>query len=168
MVQEIRRRPSCVTMTLEMGETTCKNWRNVGDRQDDWSNVCLVAQAGTCWECARWHRGPPQLLIVTHRRSPSAESQRSTTASCRVLSQLWSGLLQHWGQRMGTKAEFEAALQRAREKAKVVAPSRALVPEVTIEAARVRVVRLEAALAALACGTRSRCTDIWCVPDTQC
>ena len=46
----------------------------MGERPDDWSDACLVAQAGTCWGCARWHRGPPQLLIVTPRTSPSAES----------------------------------------------------------------------------------------------
>ena len=47
---------------------------------------------------------------------------------------------------------LEAALKRARDKAKVVVPSRAPVPEVAIEVARGRVVKLEAALAAL--GTR--------------
>ena len=48
------------------------------------------------------------------------------------------------------RAGLEAALQRAKDKAKVATLSRAPVPEVTLEAARVRVVKLEAALAALA------------------
>ena len=47
------------------------------------------------------------------------------------------------------KAGLEAALKRARDKAKVAAPSRAPVPEVAIEVARGRVVKLEAALVAL-------------------
>ena len=49
----------------------------------------------------------------------------------------------------GAKAGLQAALERAKQKAKV-APSRAPAPEVTIDAARVRVARLEAALSALA------------------
>ena len=49
----------------------------------------------------------------------------------------------------GAKAGLQAALERAKQKAKV-APSRAPAPEVTIDAARARVARLEAALSALA------------------
>ena len=48
------------------------------------------------------------------------------------------------------RAGLETALQRAKDKAKVTTPSRAPVPGVTLVAARVRVVKLEAALAALA------------------
>ena len=47
------------------------------------------------------------------------------------------------------KTGLEAVLQRAKDKAKFATPSRAPVLEVTLEAARVRVVNLEAALAAL-------------------
>ena len=47
------------------------------------------------------------------------------------------------------KVGLQAALERAKQKAKV-APTRAPVPEVTIDAARLRVARLEAALSALA------------------
>ena len=49
-----------------------------------------------------------------------------------------------------TKAGLEAALRRAKEQHKGVSPGRAPVPEVTFEAARVRVQKLEAALLAIA------------------
>ena len=45
------------------------------------------------------------------------------------------------------RAGVEAALQRAKDKAKVATPSRVPVPEVTLEGARVGVVKLETALA---------------------
>ena len=55
-----------------------------------------------------------------------------------------------WAEDGVVRAGLEAALQRAKDKAKVATPSRAPVPEVTLEVARVRVVKLEAALAVLA------------------
>ena len=45
---------------------------------------------------------------------------------------------------------LEAALRRAKDRAKVATPSRAPVPEVTFEAAPIRAVKLEATLAVLA------------------
>ena len=89
----------------------------------------------------RWRSGDPQ-----NRRE-----QNSITAIERALTALGP-------EDVSVKDGLEAVLRRAKDKAKVATPARALVPEVTFEAARVRVVKLEAAL--VACGffrTRSRC-----------
>ena len=116
-----------------------QRWLMAGNRQPPLGKGSERAAAGAGVQGAgkppvrgRWRSDQPQRRAES---SPVAALERALAALGREVR--------------GAKAELEAALQRAREKAKVVAPSRAPVPEVTIEAARARVVRLEAALAAL-------------------
>ena len=80
----------------------------------------------------RWRSGDPQ-----NRRE-----QNSITAIERALAALEP-------EDVSVKDGLEAVLRRAKDKAKVATPARAPVPEVTFEAARVKLVKLEAALAAL-------------------
>ena len=88
------------------------------------------------------------------RRQPEADGGaeiHKIDVENRIPSQLSERALAAFGLEDGAvRAGLEAALRRARDKAKVATPSRAPVAEVTFEAARVRVVTLEAALAALA------------------
>ena len=80
----------------------------------------------------RWRSGDP----------PNRREQNSITAIERALAALEP-------EDVSVKEGLEAVLRRAKDKAKAATPSRAPVPEVTFEAARVKVVKLEAALAAL-------------------
>ena len=99
------------------------------------SRLLAVAQnVGTPQARGRWRSGDSHV----RRGEPN-----SVTALERALIVL--------GPEDGVVREgLEAAWRRAKDRAKVATPSRAPVPEVTFEAARVRVVKLEAALAALA------------------
>ena len=81
----------------------------------------------------RWRSG-------VHRR-------REDVSAAKVLESAMAALGPEDG---ATKAGLEAALRRAKEQHKGVSLGRAPVPEVTFEAARVRVQKLEAALLAMA------------------
>ena len=80
----------------------------------------------------RWRSGDP----------PNRREQNSVTAIERALAALEP-------EDVSVKYGLETVLRRAKDKAKAATPSRAPVPVVTFEAARVKVVKLEAALAAL-------------------
>ena len=89
----------------------------------------------------RWRSGDP----------PNRREQNSITAIERALAALES-------EDVSVKHGLEAVLRRAKDKAKAATPSRAPVPEVTFEAARVKVVVGGSARRSVGlCRTRSRC-----------
>ena len=109
---------------------------------ETWYTQMLVGGGG--WMGPVHPTAPSPRLALVHGGKPSAASgkvQKGSHQSVgdggainhsvvrnRVMSQVWSGLLQHWGERMGVSKPNSKQRCNVPEKAKVVAPNRALVP----------------------------------------